>query len=298
MSAAPLHDVEIELTDGWAGRVLLAAPGAHAGTHAARLRLTPDDWRAAWATLAVQAVDDHAPSVIKLSSTGHVSRFSTVLAGEPLDIIAKLHRPQGSLRRALAPLLPSRACAAWEKATALLTAGIPTAPPLAALERRSSRESLLLTEALSDARELSTVVRLEWPRLDAQQCVALRRRLIERTADIAAALHRAGLAHRDLKAPNLMVTDRNGEHDGPFVWLIDLDGISLRRTSDAVPLRGSLARLAASFFDASNLTLADRRRFLRRYLAQAHDAADWRSVWRELSAAVQRRTSNELRSFM
>jgi serine/threonine protein kinase len=78
-------------------------------------------------------------------------------------------------------------------------------------------------------------------------------------------MHEAGFAHRDLKAPNVLVAPA-GPHARPV--LVDLDG--LRQPGRVSPRRRvrDLMRLAVSLEEWGLARATDRLRFLRAYLGR------------------------------
>jgi len=77
-------------------------------------------------------------------------------------------------------------------------------------------------------------------------------------------MHDCGLAHRDLKAPNILIAPAPGGRPRPV--LVDLDG--LRRVRRASPRRRArdLMRLSVSLDEWGVARRTDRLRFLRAYL--------------------------------
>jgi len=225
-------------------------------------RLAAGAWRG-WATAdwaeAAEALLTERPAglgdageaeVLKQSRTSSVWRM-TLAGGRP--VVLKRHNRAGER-----PLQRSRAVAAFRKGHAMLTRGIATARPAAAAALRSDagrRESVLLAEAV-DGRTLPEWLRGRPPAL-------ARRHLAWRLAQLVRRLHDAGFAHRDLKAPNIMVTP-----DGRPV-LVDLDGLrgSGWHVSEGRRAR-DLMRLSVSLDEWGVARRTDRLRFLRAYLGR------------------------------
>src|SRR5262249_47230570 len=116
---------------------------------------------------------------------------------------------------------PTPALRSWINGHRLLESGLPTAKPLAVIHRHQlglPRECYLLTEKLTDVVDLRTYVESLSHLPEKQRRISLGS-LIERVSRLLRELHRRQLAHRDLKAANILV--------GPDsqLFLIDLVGL-------------------------------------------------------------------------
>jgi tRNA A-37 threonylcarbamoyl transferase component Bud32 len=199
---------------------------------------------------------------------------------------------------------PAPALRSYVLGHALRVRGLPTPRPLLVLHRRRHgllREGYLLTEKVPEAMELNKYVRS----LDAKPADERRRilrRLIDRVARLVRTLHERGLTHRDLKAPNLLVSptgwslarsakvwlgDGHDDGDGPHVWFVDLVGVRRQRHPSHVRLLQNVTRLHASFVNIPGLSPTDKARFLRIYLAGGQrGATSWKCWWREIATAT------------
>ena len=188
------------------------------------------------------------------------------------DLLAK--RDELALpRRFLYALLgrPARSLRAFRLGLALTAAAVPTARPLALIERRARRgrwESCLVLERL-DAPHLWDFLLAELPQ--AADRSALMNRLVPALAATISQLHRAGFRQRDLKATNILVGKR--PDDELVVSIVDFEGMTQfpAPPSQRVRIR-DLARLGVSL-RAKALVRAGVER------------ADWESLvaayWRE-----------------
>ncbi len=95
-------------------------------------------------------------------------------------------------------------------------------------------------------------------------------------------MHAAGAAHRDLKAANLVVVEKDGRLE---TWLVDLDGLQIGRSVSLARRARDIARLAAGLAAHPWVTHSISRRFLRAYLsAYPGNATDWKPLWRAIAA--------------
>lgn len=220
--------------------------------------------------------------LLKHSRSSTVAEIERVIDGQPRRLIwkrfmvTKWSDPWLHVARAT-PALRS-----WVNGHRLLESGLPTARPLAVVQRHHlglPRECYLLTEKLPDTVDLrSYVVGLGNDR---------RRALTEQVARVAQLLrelHRRQLSHRDLKAANLLV-GKDGR-----LFLIDLVGLERWRKLPHSRQVQNLARLYASFHGNPCLTRSDKLRFLRSYLVWGlRGKAGWKAWWRAISEATQRK---------
>ena len=114
----------------------------------------------------------------------------------------KHFHPTG-VRATLRSLLrPSPARREWRKTTEVARRGIATVRPVAWGESSAgrNRESFFVTESIEDARPLDEFVFEVLPLLSPQRRPSVARRLVERLARMVAAMHEAGVCHRDFHA--------------------------------------------------------------------------------------------------
>jgi tRNA A-37 threonylcarbamoyl transferase component Bud32 len=168
----------------------------------------------------------------------------------------------------------ARARRAWIAANSLHMRGIPVALPVAYLERRRLGlllDSYVLTEAKS-GRNLRVVLN-DYDRSAAS--VNTKRALLNAMARLVRKMHDRGVAHRDLKAPNVIA--QAGPNNVCELFIVDFDGISLGVVSRNRREK-NLARLAQERHRHRCLTRTDRLRFLKAYLA-TNDKKAWKKVW-------------------
>ncbi len=213
-----------------------------------------------------------APGTVTLKD----SRSSTVavLTVGGRAIVLKRFRVKTPLVWLKNAVRPTAALRSWKLGRNLLDRGLPTARPLLIVERwRTGRpaEGYVAFEKLDDAADLDAAVRRTTDR-----------RVLNAWADklgrLLRAMHDREVAHRDLKAPNILMVGASAPATARPV-LLDLVGVTVGRPVSRATRRRDLARLAVSF-PPGTLPNGVRLRFLRAYLG--HDR-DWKRWWRDLA---------------
>jgi tRNA A-37 threonylcarbamoyl transferase component Bud32 len=201
---------------------------------------------------------------------------------------------------------------------------LPTPRPLAVWHRRRHglpHEGYLLTEKLADACDLVAFVKhLDSLPADERRCRL--RCLIDQVAQLVRDLHGRHLSHRDLKAPNILVSPAsehvNGTGEGLAaaergarwlfaapaangtalqVWFIDLVGVRRHGKLSRRRRVQNLARLHASFYRHPGLTRTDKLRFLRVYLRWGlRGRIGWKRWWRQIEEATRAKVARNLRN--
>ena len=161
----------------------------------------------------------------------------------------------------------------WRKLTELARRGIPTVQPVAWQERTVGGivwDSHLVTEAIGQVCSLEEYVREGLRKLPDDVQRAMRRRIIESLARLAAAVHRAGVVHDDFHPGNVLVEPPRCESGidaagGPLpLYLIDVPGV---RFSDPLGWRASRRSLIIlNSAGREETSRTDRWRFWRTYL--------------------------------
>ncbi len=291
---------------GWRGHVFLQCKHPVPGSPASGRIFTRAQW-SGWLSdpLAWVRADDQR-RLIKDSPSATVCRATLPsIEGGDLEILCKRSRPRNLLKRIKYALRPSRALRTWKRANALLNRQIPTARPLAVLERRClglRLDSLLITEYIPHARDLDTVLTVQLRDMPGPRQRRLKNEIIASLADVVRRFHAGGFVHRDFKAPNIMVQwDPCGE-DPPRVLLVDLDGVRQRRRVAPGAFLRAMMRLNVSLDHCRRVSRTDRLRFLLRVLARPGvPEPAWKETWRaiaRLSARKRRRKERGYRRMM
>jgi tRNA A-37 threonylcarbamoyl transferase component Bud32 len=205
--------------------------------------------------------------------------------------VLKRTRAGSILDRVRALAWPAAAWRAWVMGHALGDRDVPTARPLAVFARHRGvlpAEHYLLTEHI-DGVTLHEAV--------AAATDADLRRLAASAGRLVRTLHERGLAHRDLKAANVLVANSFPISPlPPPLSLVDLAGVTAPGRVSRPRRVQNLARLAASFLARPRVNRAVCLRFLLTYLhAGLRGRAGWKDWWREVAAAVARKAARNRR---
>jgi tRNA A-37 threonylcarbamoyl transferase component Bud32 len=226
-----------------------------------------------------------AVETIKHTRSTVVVKARLSLSGEATFVAYKRARYKHWWKALLAVFRRSRSLRAWYLGHALLQRGIATARPVCVCEprRRGLRWESYLAAEWIEGEDLQTFVQrirgsspaARWAK--ARVAAVTLGRLLGR-------MHAWHVAHRDLKAANLMVVDRREQIEA---YLIDLDGVRLLRRISPRRRARNLARLATSIAAHPWVTRTLRLRFLRAYLEELPDN---QRDWKALCTAVERHT--------
>jgi tRNA A-37 threonylcarbamoyl transferase component Bud32 len=209
--------------------------------------------------------------IVKDSRTTTVGRV--MLAGQ--EVFVKRYNFQGAAYALKDVLRVSRAKRVWCAGNNCFMRGIGVALPIAYLERRKwrvLRESYLITSAVA-GKELAEILssgRGDWH---------AKRELIRTLASMLRRMHDRGVAHRDLKAENIIVQQSNEWHEG--FKIIDFDGFACKSASWRVRAKNS-ARLLRAVGAVQPISRADRLRFAKTYFGQRDSAAQQRKFFRRI----------------
>ena len=278
----------IRLDGGWSGYVLTGVITLPDSGNEPVGMPNVDDWAKTLLSLVGETDTDVGRDVLKHSATTRVFRSRISLGHRTLEVIAKQRRVRGTLPRLARLFRASRERRNWERGLLLCRIGVPTALPLAILERsRPQRESWLITRAIPEVVDLQQLALMHLSSKNPSRAYRLKSVLTDLIVDLFARLDRHGLHHRDLKGSNILVTGCDGPVEQVGIWLVDLDGLHRSRRPHRRRWQ-PVVRLAVSLLPYSSITRTDAVRFLRRYLKQLQLPADsWKRRWPRLAARVQ-----------
>lgn len=270
-------------------------------------------------TLAALLRDPDAPfrqpgvKLYKDSRSATVAEMTITLQGEPRRVIWKRFRVTSWTDPLLALFRPTGAMRSWVLGHGMRLRWLPTPRPLLVLHRKRLgllREGYLLAAKVEDAEELHDFL-LRLAPMPMPQRRAELRPVLETVARLIRDLHERRLSHRDLKAPNLLVTrtvdpQLQAASAEPLdhwpltnsrVWFIDLVGVRAQRWLSHGRRIKDLARLAVSSAGHAFLSHGDRLRFLRLYLGCGWNGkVDWKQSWRQIAQAAQSKLARNARS--
>jgi hypothetical protein len=191
-------------------------------------------------------------------------------------------------------LRPSAAMRSWTYGHNVLDRWLPTARPVCVLHRRRSglpAEGYLLVETVPDALGLPEAVAAA----DGRPGVI--RGWADDLGRLVRRMHDRQVAHRDLKAPNILMAGAATDLRAATPVLIDLAGVVPGRAVDTRTRIRNLARLNASFRTTPAVTRADRLRFLRAYFGWGlHGQGDWKSWWKRIESATREKVAKNART--
>ena len=228
---------------------------------------------------------------IKAGKSALIVRTEFPIGQKSQPVAYKRVRRHEWWKRLLSPFRTNSCLRNFRLGMELLSRGIPTARPLAAIipdRWQLSSESYLATEWIE-----GTVHCYAWLFRIGKLSDSARRReltgMANSVGDLLGKMHAAGVSHRDLKPGNVLT--RAGRTN-PEVFVVDLDGVTLRRLGAKLRARNVsrfVVSLTTYFPFVRNVDLL---RGLKSYLqALGSEDLDWKSEWRRISGEVARRTT-------
>ena len=198
-----------------------------------------------------------AEAVLKCEDRTRVSVVDLGVEGVPALCVKECIRP-GIFQRLGDLVIGSPAMRAWVGANGLLTRGIPTPRPLAAAE--AGRRSYIITEYVPDSSTLDRCIAAHRGPQGGEP-VRKWRGLLEAAARFVRLVHSHRLRHRDLKAKNILVREKDGS---PEFYLVDTGDVRFGRKPSLACKIKNLAQLDCLVYPPSR---SDRLRFYRHYSA-------------------------------
>jgi tRNA A-37 threonylcarbamoyl transferase component Bud32 len=228
---------------------------------------------------------DPCARILKDSRTSTVVERTLETSTGAITIVAKRFRTRSLLEQLKNRVRASPALRSWIAGHALFDRDLPTARPLLMLERRrllGPAEGYVVFEKVPQACELQ-----EWLR----QFPETIPHLADKLGRLIRVLHDRQVSHRDLKAPNLLLSGSNAE---PV--LIDLVGALTGQTVTFRVRVRDLTRFNVSFWQTPEVRHSNRLRFLRAYLGELRTAyPHWKSWWRAIARASQAKIARNQR---
>ena len=283
----------LKFVGGWTGHAFLQAKRPLPHSRASWLRYSAHEWEQWLANPSRWVAAQARGEVLKDSHSALVFRTRLPADTRPLEVVVKTSRRRRRLKRLAGMFRASRDLRRWKTGYALLNRDVPTPRPLAVLQRRFCRllrESLIICEAIQDAKDLDRYVLDDLPSLDSKAARQAKDGLIEVLVRLLKRLHSREFVHRDFKAANILVKLPR-EPNGPArAWLVDVDGIKQKAVASEQDRLRPLVRLSVSLEVSPQVTRSDRLRFLKRYmLAPGKTDRDWKPLWRRLATEANRK---------
>jgi len=272
--------------NGWRGHVFLRAKHPVPGSRASYMQFTRAEWQK-WLNRPLEWIRTDRTDLIKDSHTASICRGVLPTGEGPLDVVCKQARPRTWWKGLYYLFTDSRNLRTYRKGYQLINRDLPTARPLAVMERRFAGlllDSMVMTEAIPNAKDFDALLRVDLPGQEPRVQRRVKDELIEELARLVKNLQARGFAHRDFKASNLMVQWDPSEGQPPRLTLVDLDGLLLRRRLSLRDRLRPLMRLNVSMDEARLVTRTDRLRFLKAYLRGfTLEHSNWKLIWQLLA---------------
>jgi len=295
---------DVTLPDHWKGHVVLASKHRPPGSTAAGQVLTAEQWTEVLSR-GPSLLEGDGVEVIKDSPSGRVVRRRLKIGRLELDVHIKRPRRKRSWKILFDCLRPSRPLRAFRIGHKMMTRGVDTALPLAAIEKRIGpflTDSILITETVPASHlnqflhvRLAHVADPQLAGLSEAKQESIARNVLSSLGHMVRRLHDNNLVHRDLKSGNILVHWTLS--DGPSVVLIDLDGLKrVAHISMRQRFQG-LMRLNVSLLECTSVSHAGRLRMLLGYLRRpGAGRIEFKPYWRVLQQWSARKLNQQITS--
>ncbi|MDP6543956.1 MAG: lipopolysaccharide kinase InaA family protein [Phycisphaerae bacterium] len=295
---------DISLPGHWKGYVVLASKHRPPGSTAASHVLTAEGWSEVLAR-GPELLEGDGVEIIKDSPSGRVVRRRLKVGEVELDVHIKRPRRKRTWKIIFDCLRASRPLRAFRIGHQMMTRGVDTALPLAAIEKRTGpflTDSILITETVAASHlnqflhtRLTHVADPQLAELSEDKQESIARNVLSSLGHMVRRLHDNNLVHRDLKSGNILV--HWTLEDGPNVVLIDLDGLKrVAHISMRQRFQG-LMRLNVSLLECTSVSHTGRLRMLLGYLRRpGAGRIEFKPYWRVLQQWSARKLSQQIKS--
>jgi heptose I phosphotransferase len=164
----------------------------------------------------------------------------------------------GVLGRAFGRQVKTEGIKEWQNITALQSAGIPTATPVAAGERQfpdGSRQSFVMTLSLDGYLPLDAHIAARFASPLSRALLREKRLLIRAVAELARRMHGRGFNHQDFYLCHIFA--KTGNSNSPELRIIDLQRVGYRRRPAR---RWVIKDLGQLHYSSNGLPISDRDR--------------------------------------
>jgi serine/threonine protein kinase len=294
----------VSLDNHWKGLAILASKHRPPGSVAAGQVFTRQQWKEVLSR-GESLLEGDDIEVIKDSPSGRVVRRRLKVGQTELDVHVKRPRRKRAWKVILDCLRPSRSLRAFRIGHQLMTRGVDTAVPLAAIEKRVAgflTDSILITETVSALHlnqflhvRLAHVTDPQLSGLSQSKQESIARNVLDSLGLMVRRLHDNNLVHRDLKSGNILV--HWTPQDGPNIVVIDLDGLKrVARISMRQRFQG-LMRLNVSLLECTSVSHTGRLRMLLGYLRRPGiGRIQFKPYWRVLQQWSAKKLSQQITS--
>jgi len=202
--------------------------------------------------------------LIKDSSVRHIYRTSIPYANGHLSLVVKIYKDRGLIHRLKYLLRLPKGIAEYLKARELEERGVPTLFALAGGARSRhliSTEHYFISQEIAGGRPLHEFIYEDYLKLNPEERLACKRKLIPALASFVKDLHQRGVLHSDFHLGNIIFTRSTSGNFNFFV--VDLLAVRLKKRLRVAQRLNNLALLDAIF--KRFFSVADRFRFLKLY---------------------------------
>jgi len=251
----------IRLGRGWTAQVYCQSKRPVPFSNLSRCQFTPEVWK--------NALKDpenllQNAEIIKKGTWNTVASGQLRMGNQIIDVVLKHSQVPRTWKGFFKGFYRSRAMRNWYRANLLIHRDIPTAWPLAAMERTkwilSHDQSILISQKI---RESQTLLRL----VKSKKLPPLGKRrdaLSNQIGNLLGKLYLYRIRHRDCKATNIMVQPTD-ENTRDLVYLIDLDGLQKHLPYITIHPHQAIIRLGISLGDQNGIFTRDSVRVFRAY---------------------------------
>lgn len=254
-----------------------------------RVGASTSQWQNFFDQLVADAETLPGYSQLKVSQTGEIIRVQPVVAGTKLDLVCRKVLLGTSFELLRNRLGGGARGSLGRRAGYLVEAGVKTAPPVAGISPSGTgRSEWVLCEYVDNLVDLDRVALQLLATLDAKDTLRVKVTILKKVVEMFIGLERNRLAHRDLKASNILLHDWNGTGADVSLWILDLEGLKKKIFLSHSRRLQPLMRLAASVSGYSAITRTDFCRFCKHYLQQrGQSRQQWRPLYRLLEKMVE-----------